>query len=321
MLSCFESLPPRRVLLIRGGAIGDFILTLPALAALRRSWPGSRITLVGQPRTNTLALAAKLVDEAMSIDSADLARLFAGPEALTPGFARLLASFDLAISWLSDADGVVEGALRHAGISRVVACAPMPVSGHAADHLASPLKHLGVPVPFPACSRLELPPEQTLAGEERLRAVGRRVLMLHPGSGGARKNWPLERFLELAGRMETESGVRCAFSVGEADENIAARLRAMPGIALLPPMTLLELAQCLRACAAYVGNDSGITHLASAVGCKVVTVFGPTDPAVWGPRGVNVRIITAADRTPDALQNIPVGTLLSTLRNLLAETV
>ena len=118
--------------------------------------------------------------------------------------------------------------------------------------------------------------------------------MLHPGSGSAKKNAPLPWFLELAHRMERERAVTPVFLTGEADADVAAQLSACaPHRTHLRDLSLLEAARVLAGAVTYVGNDSGITHLAAALGVPTLAVFGPTDPEQWGPRGEKVRIVRA----------------------------
>ena len=102
--------------------------------------------------------------------------------------------------------------------------------------------------------------------------------VIHPFSGSAKKNWPLARFRELAARLPMP--VRwCA----GPQEDLAEAVRID---------NLYELGGWIRSARIYVGNDSGITHLAAAASARVVAIFGPTDPAVWGPRGERVRIVS-----------------------------
>ena len=104
--------------------------------------------------------------------------------------------------------------------------------------------------------------------------------VIHPFSGSPRKNWPLERFRKLAGSI----GMPVRWCAGpEEDLDGAVRIG-----------DLHELACWIRSARVYVGNDSGITHLAAAAGAPVVAIFGPTDPAVWAPRGGRVRVIAGA---------------------------
>ena len=103
--------------------------------------------------------------------------------------------------------------------------------------------------------------------------------VIHPFSGSARKNWPLERFRAIAAQLERVMPVKwCA---GEEDPPLPGAVRIVD---------LYELACFLARARLYIGNDSGITHLAAAVGTPVLALFGPTDPEVWAPRGQNVRV-------------------------------
>jgi heptosyltransferase-3 len=107
--------------------------------------------------------------------------------------------------------------------------------------------------------------------------------VLHPFSGSARKNWPLERFRELARAFPS---VWCR---GPEDTLRDTLPDALPDAVCIPD--LYQLACWLGKARVFIGNDSGITHLAAAIGMPVVALFGPTDPAIWAPRGVDVRVI------------------------------
>ena len=295
MSSTEESL---RILVLRGGAVGDFVFTVPVLDALRARWPGAHITLACYPRMAALATSFGLADATLSLDSADIARLFVHEaKAVLPG------RFDTILSYLHDPDGVVRGNLLRTGAKRVVCGRPLPASEHAADWLIRPLSELGIRPVLPAIPRLGSPSlllrraEGTLAeimagtpGAPRRRAV----IAIHPGSGSPKKNWSADRFATLAVRLLGEPDFTPLFIFGYADSVARESLAALaPAIPVLPSYGLAELAAVLGCCAGYAGNDSGITHLAAAVGIPVVALFGPTDPAVWGPRGPNVRIINA----------------------------
>jgi len=104
--------------------------------------------------------------------------------------------------------------------------------------------------------------------------------VIHPFSGSPRKNWPLGKFRALAARLERVMPVR--WCRGEDDPPLEGAV---------PIPDLYELACRLARARLYIGNDSGITHLAAAAGTPVLAIFGPaSDPAVWAPRGPNVRI-------------------------------
>ena len=141
-------------------------------------------------------------------------------------------------------------------------------------------------------------------------------IVLHPGSGSSRKNWPAERFAELARRARDELGVAIAVALGPAEEERAAELQSV-----LAPVAqvwfdrspLALLAGVLSECAGFVGHDSGVTHLAAACGAPTVAVFGPTDPGIWGPRGEHVSVVrdpsgevgrVGVDRVMEALRAV-----------------
>ena len=301
---------PARFLILRGGAIGDFILTLPALQALRDRWPDAYIELVGYPHIANLALAAGLVDHVESLDRADAARLFTWRPTFSEEQAAHLRSFDLVISYLHDPDGVVKANLKAAGVKQVIYGSPLVEQGHAIDHLMKPLETLAIygEKPLP---RLTLKAER---GREWLAAHGLAgdVVAIHPGSGSPKKNWPAENFLKLAEQLR-ESDQKYLMIFGEADAAVAALIRTkMPGVIELSGCTLVELATVLSACRAYVGNDSGVTHIAAAVGLTTIALFGPSDADRWGPRGSHVSIIKAPEGN---LEFISTNDVLNMLRS------
>jgi ADP-heptose:LPS heptosyltransferase len=165
--------------------------------------------------------------------------------------------FDSAIVWMKD-DGFANN-LRASGVPKVLLVRPFPAFGHAADHL---LRTLKLPCP-------PLPDLWKRATDE---------IMLHPGSGSPKKCWP---YFDQLGKMLATPVVL----LGPNEVDFAS---PHPVLRNLP---LTDVLNRLRNCRAYVGNDSGITHLAGYVGCPTVALFGPTDPGIWGPIGRRVRII------------------------------
>ncbi|MDD5348487.1 MAG: hypothetical protein PHT59_07730, partial [Candidatus Omnitrophica bacterium] len=171
-----------RILLFRGGALGDFIFTLPALAALRQRWPDAYIELVGYPHIANLALAGGLVDHVESLDRAETARFFAWTPAFSAEQADHIASFDLVINYLHDPDGSVRRNLQAAGARQVIVGSPIVTGGHAVAHLARPLESLALYVAEES-PRLSLTPSLLRRGSEALRERGlpEGAVVLHPG--------------------------------------------------------------------------------------------------------------------------------------------
>ncbi len=302
-----------RFLILRGGAIGDFILTLPVLQALRAQWPESYIEVVGYPHIAILAQAGGWADRIESLDRAHFARFYSLRPALGEELIGYVRSFDLVVSFLHDPDGIVRRNLLTTGVRQVLYHSPVNPTIHACDHLVKPLETLAI-YAAGAAPRLTLPDADVATGRARLAALGvaGHPLALHPGSGSAAKNWPARNFLELA-RTAAEQGWSPFFLVGEADDAVASTLRSLGSSApIVEGLELIETAGVLAASDAFVGNDSGITHLAAALGRRTVALFGPTDPAIWGPRGPHVRILRGAggqltDISPSAAMTVLVS--------------
>jgi len=238
------------VLVVRRAALGDFVLTLPVIRAL---------TTIAPVFVVTHARYAPLLPPGATLH--DDTWLWRGVPPPLP-FARAFAFGDVAAE-----------ALRAVNLA-VHAVAPRPAPGvHAVDHYAGVLT--GVPLPegaFVRAPRVDWAP-----------APGPAAVILAPGSGGATKRWPLDRWRRVADALG-DRGVAARFVRGpdEADEP------GWPPDAVCPDLPgLLGLA---AGCRAWLGPDSGPSHLAAAVGApgRVGVVFGPTDPATWAPVGARV---------------------------------
>ncbi|MHC5054929.1 MAG: glycosyltransferase family 9 protein [Planctomycetota bacterium] len=285
---------------LRSGALGDFVLTLPVLAALRRSSPGAELVYVGRDAFGELARLAGLADRVLSQDAPEVVALYSEAPDAGEALARAAGPVAYAVSFLGSDD--VSRNLLRAGAGEVLSCSARPGAGadvHAADHLASVLRGR-LDVPVPAVPRIEVP----AAERERARALLREAgmppggyLVIHPGSGSLTKNWPVASYCEFARLAREATDLAVVVLLGppelERDPSGAERIRAAADAGLESP-PLPTLAGILAGAAAYVGNDSGVSHLAAACGAPTVAVFGPTDPAVWAPRGPRVRVVRDA---------------------------
>ena len=315
----------RRILLIRTGALGDFVVTLPVLRAFRDAAPSARLRLLGNP--DTLALARDCADKIDSINRADWAPFFAPGGTLPAGEVDRLRDTDLALSYLPDSDGVFSDNLRRAGVQHVISYNPHPPEDgriHIVDHLLGPVSALSIPVVHPV-PRVCLAPEDHHAAEGALRKhvpSGDAAVVIHPGSGGVRKCWPPERFARVADGVAAQTGLPVLLLSGPADGHLAARVvaYARSNPVVVPCLPLRCLAALLARAAVYLGNDSGPSHLAAAVGARSVVLFGPTDARIWAPRGNAVRILrgdpsVAPDRR---LQTLTESQVLDALLKQLA---
>ncbi len=286
-----------RILVIRGGALGDFILTLPAIRLLRDAFPNARLEIMGYKHIVALAELAGYADATRSIEAGALAGFFARDGTLDPKLAEYFGSFQQIVSYLFDSDEIFATNLRRTGVEHLLVASPK-VTGteSAARQLARPLEQLAL--------YLENPAPLILPNDDRKREAG--LIALHPGSGSESKNWPIERFIEVASALlATDAACRLLLIGGEADvARVAQLLAALPNdrVKLAKNLPLPELARELQACASFLGHDSGVSHLAAAVGVPSLLLFGPTDPAVWAPENANVRVLRAADRTMPGIE-------------------
>lgn len=306
-----------KILVLRGGALGDFILTLPAIAALRGHWPKAYIELVGHAESARLALTTGLINRLQSLDSARMASFFQKGENLPPEEQKYIGSFDLIVCYLHDPDGILLQHLKEAGAENIVSVSPLVKSGHAAEHFFNPLRHI-LRTADGECppARLEWPKDRLQEALLQLQKLtgGRKAIMVHPGSGSPAKNWPAEKFAMLAKKIRTEMPFEALIIGGEADAKAISSLRSLlPDFHFLNNLPLMEVASLLSVAAGFVGNDSGITHLAAALGIPVGALFGPTDPAIWAPRGKNVAIIKNCFRSAGSLAEIEVDAVFRML--------
>jgi ADP-heptose:LPS heptosyltransferase len=222
-----------RRLLIRPGAIGDVIISLPELEAARADY-----TEVWAPRP-TLPLIT-FADRTRALIDTGIERV-----GVVEGAAVAeLASFDSIYSWYGTHRPEFRHAVRH-----------LPFTFFP----ALPIAARGIPV-------IEVP-----------RAPVEDFAVIHPFSGSAKKNWPLENFRQAAARLE----MPVKWSAGP-EETLDHAVRFDD---------LYALACWLSTARVYLGNDSGISHLAAAVGTPVVAIFLTTDPEIWAPRGPRVTVL------------------------------
>jgi heptosyltransferase-3 len=296
-----------QIAILRGGALGDIVLTLPILGALRDYYPGCVITLVAPfPQANLAA--SGYADRVLDLNSAKFVGLFS-PDAVIAEVARQDLTADLILSYLSDPAGVVRSRLMaHQRPATKFVQGPFKLDLErrpATEQLAQPLRALGVPL-------VDLIPR--LASASPKPRLDR--LVIHPGSGSPKKNWPPRYWVELLAKLMPAFDEVILVS-GEADTEVTRSL-----VPMLPPnklqlfadRSLWDLAGELSRAALFIGHDSGVTHLAAAAGIRTVALFGPTDPMIWAPLGDHVTVIRSPDGT---MPGLSVETVLHTVEHLL----
>ncbi len=285
----------KAMLIIHGGSIGDVLLALPAIESLRCHWPGAHLHLICKPAAGKLLKEYGIVRETSAIGSARFLPLFSPEVGIPEELARWAGRFDLGIVWLKGGE-VLANRLKETGLKQVLAAAPYPDeigSVHVSDHLLQTLTPLDIQT---SSLLLGLSPPEPVNhfAAELSRAKKTPVVAIHPGSGSTRKNWPACRFARVADWVSEQVGGSVMVIAGPADDECVEKM--LCGMAREPAIVirrarLSEVAAVLARCDAYVGNDSGITHLAACVATPTIALFGPTDARVWAPGGKHVFVI------------------------------
>jgi heptosyltransferase-2 len=303
-----------RILVIRGGAIGDFILTLPAIKLIREAFPDAHLEIIGYRHIVALAEGRFYANATRSIEYGPLAGFFARRGNLSAEMTEYFASFQQVISYLFDPDRIFETNLRRAGVKNYLpAFTRIDDSQHAAQQLALPLQRLALFLEDPAAT-IHLSSKDHAAADHLLRNTTGPIIAIHPGSGSPRKNWPPASWEALGQGFLAEGRANHLLLLGgEADlPQLQALQKAWGDRALLAQdLPLPHLAAAIARCALFFGHDSGISHLAAAAGTRCVLLFGPTDPAIWAPANPDVQIIRAPSGD---LATVDVETVARTIR-------
>lgn len=309
----------RKILVLRGGAIGDFIVTVPALQALRNHWHDCTLELVCKDQISELVKVTGIAERTISLDRAEIAQLYSPLFDVKSKIADYIRSFDIIVCYLYDPDKVLQNnfmrIISHHSNEKgnIIFHSPVGIKCHAIEHFFEPLKTLGIAsTQDGAIPHLKLPYIVLEKSRRRMQQFGKDILTIHPGSGTQQKNWMLKNFVELAKRISNRN-ISPVFIFGEAEQELLSKYRSLlQSFGVLNKSSLVEVAGFIAVSKGYVGNDSGITHLASALGVPTVALFGHTEPNIWGPRGKNVTIIKSTDGKMDS---ISVDTVLKHILN------
>ncbi len=291
------------VLILRPGAIGDTLLTFPLLRGLKKRNEHTHITFVSNPAVLPLAHTLGLADVVFDYGAIEWSQLFSEGGIRSTFLRDIVKHMDRAICWLHDPDEIVQRNLHAIGIQDVIIAPgrPAETSGlHTVTYLADTL---GV----------------VLSEQERFQPFSSGPLndaqgiVLHPGSGGTTKCWPVTHFAGVITALWQQS-IPILLVAGPADTERLATLLQLIGTPPTPSLLktivnapLVEIADQLRHYKAYLGNDSGITHLAAMLGIPTVVLFGPSSPTIWKPIGPRVHVLYKPE-----LENLPIETVLDT---------
>ncbi len=254
-------------LIVFFGAIGDTILLAPAIQKLSKN---RVINAVGYPERMALLKQVGWVEKVYDADSIDFASIFSTPSNKLCDF---LIQFDTVYFFFQDGESLAQKA-KSIGIPCAYSFPGKPPNDwkkHASTYY---LQCFG----FPPIKDFILPiPPKKIHNE----------VIIHAGSGSKDKNYPIDFFLEITEQLFNKH-FKFRWCLGPAERNLS-----LPqSIPILQIEQLTQLAEYIAGASAYIGNDSGISHLAGALGIKTITLFRSTDPKVWSPLGPRVFTFT-----------------------------
>ncbi len=281
-----ESEPPR-VLVIFPGALGDLICLMPALGAIRARHRAADVALIAKAELARFAVGRMSIDRAYSIDRREVSLLFnSAPESLMEA-RRFFGLFDRIYSFLAFSDSGYRHNLERAGGSVSFHRFRPDGDGHVSAGYLHELSETGAhDAAYPALTVLDSDLDAAAAILRARSLTQNRFVLMLPGSGSPAKNWPAGAFANLAARLDMPSLVVLGPAEAGLDQFFAAH-----SVPIAKELELSTLAGLARMAAIFVGNDSGVSHLAAAAGACGVVMFGPTDPARWRPLG-DVKVLT-----------------------------
>jgi len=305
-----------KILVIRGGAIGDFILTLPAIAALRRQFPEAHLEVLGYPHIIQLAQAGGLVDRVQSIEARALAGFFARNGELAEELVDYFSEFDIILSYLYDPDEIFRTNIGRCTTAQFVVGPSRPVEGekvHATKVYLKPLERFAI---FDAdyVPQLKVASALNETGSARVP-----TLALHPGSGSEKKNWPENKWADLLQHLAQNTEFNLLLVGGEAEGERLQRLAAALPITrtkVAQSLPLTHLARLVQECNVFIGHDSGISHLAAALGLPGIGLWGNTVEEIWRPPQDRDVVL----KHPAGLKMISISQVMEKLNVLMRET-
>ncbi len=301
-----------KILVIRGGAIGDFILTLPAIAALRQQFPHTHIEILGYQKIASLALQSRMVNQVKHIEARPLAGFFASRGELCEDLRDYFSEFSIIISYLYDPDEIFRTNIARCSPAQFIQGPHRPNENekiHASNVFLKPLERLAI---FDA----DHVPGLRLDCDV---AISPNTIALHPGSGSESKNWPEDKWSEFLAILVRATNLKFLLVGGEAEgarlNRLASRLQ-VGRFEIVDNLPLPELATRLQCCAAFVGHDSGITHLAAALALPCLAIWAHTEQSVWRPLGRRITIL----HDPAGIQTLAANRVADELLSMLAAT-
>ncbi len=294
------------------GALGDFLLTLPILTGLYRSYPLIQMNLWTKPEHIALLAEEPFLGKGCPPDDSELHPFFHDELWITARVPRFLQGAQAILIF-----GQTGSRQLAEKLSRRLDCPvhwfqSFPGTGmnpHVHHFHLDQCRRLGWAVeeclPKLKPSRGEITLVQECLQKRIPASFGDapRPILLHPGTGGLRKIWPLKKWWALVRFLRGYDRCPICMTLGPADERLKDFAKAVKelGVVVIERISLPTLAALMSECRLFIGSDSGVSHLAALVGIPTAVIFGPTNPDVWAPRGSHVRIVRENWEEPEVL--------------------
>jgi len=290
----------RTIVIIHPGGLGDVLLAVPAMLRLRIRFPEHRLVLCAEDQPAKLLLACRIIDAWTSVHGRASTELFAGADSVTGQLRSWLKDCNLAIGWMQDLDGRLSETLKAVGARKVIVRSPFLTviqATHQCDRFLETINE--APSDDAEDVRLTVTEPLLHLGRACLEAeglvIGQPLVVIHPGSGSAHKCVAPEILASLVIGVQNLRATPVVLQ-GPADREPVERLLQLcvDPPTVLKGVDILTIAGVLALTQLFVGQDSGVTHLAGLIGVSTVALFGPTDPNRWAPRGTHVTVVQGA---------------------------
>lgn len=306
----------KRFLIFRIGGVGDTLLLLPFISALRETYSEAYLEFIGYPERIQIFKDFGYVDEIKSFDQPGMSSFFVKENILPVDSVKYFTNFDIIYVFLKNENAIFSENLQKCGIKKFYLFSPYPnVNMHILDYYQSLSRSLGLsdtnrsedlflqkrnPNRF---GNLSLP--QLCKNPDAKSGL---TAAIHPGAGSKKKCWSAKYFAEIIDWLEEKYGIKSLLISGPADEEVTREViqhlkKTKPEI--IKNSTLTEIALLFNRCSFYLGNDSGITHLSAFTGIPTIAIFNQENAKIWAPRGINVHLLISDDLekiTPDEIK-------------------
>ena len=279
-----------RLLIIHQGALGDFVVTFPILKALRTTI--HRIDGICRSSFDRLSVDLGILDTSYPLESARFSSLFT--DRIDPEMVTLMSTYHSIL--LFSFSELLEMSVKKIDGPRVFRILPWPAASqkvHVTEFLARQVLTCDL-LGKEARRRFSQALFHLKGDASKKRRSGARAI-ISPGAGSMKKRWPLERFMMVAAELK-KRGLQPSILLGPAEVDLEALLHHSPQSQpqVVKTRTFQELITVLESAVIYIGNDSGVSHLAAFLSVPTLVIFGPSDPDRWRPFGDHVRIVKAA---------------------------